>query len=347
MKIPRLRLAVVSSLAFAISATALWSQSTATGTVAGLVTDPSGAVVPGVAVALIDSTTGASRITATNDTGRYNLANVTPGVYDLTFTKNGFTESKLTSQQVEVGKNATINITLAVGSTSAVVEVQASSVQLQTTNATVGDTISGTALDVLPSLGRDVSSFFTLEPGVAPDGSVAGAIYDQNSFQLDGGQNTNDMDGSMNIYTPSFAGDPTGGLVSFASQGGPGNGGGPTGVMPTPADSIEEFKVGTNNQTADFNSSAGAEVSMVTKRGTSTWHGTAYEYYLPNGWSANSWDNNNHAGTPDDPKIPVPSFHYNRFGVAAGGPILPEATRGKDILLRQLPRLPLGEFGIH
>ena len=324
MKIPRFRLAVLSFLAFAMSATALWAQSTATGTVAGLVTDPSGAVVPGVAVTLIDSTTGASRITATNDTGRYNLANVSPGIYDITFTKNGFTESKLASQQVEVGKNATINVTLAVGSTSSVVEVQASSVQLQTTNATVGDTISGTALDVLPSLGRDVSSFFTLEPGVAPDGSVAGAIYDQNSFQLDGGQNTNDMDGSMNIYTPSFAGDPTGGLVSFASQGGPGNGGGPTGVMPTPADSIEEFKVGTNNQTADFNSSAGAEVSMVTKRGTSTWHGTAYEYYLPNSFSGNSWDNNN-----QNPKIPVPAFHYNRFGVAAGGPILPKLLGGK------------------
>ena len=54
----------------------------------------------------------------------------------------------------------------------------------------------------------------TLQPGVSPDGSVAGAVVDQSTFMLDGGQNTNDMDGSMQVYTPSFAGDPTGGIVS-------------------------------------------------------------------------------------------------------------------------------------
>jgi len=324
MKTLRFCLVILSMLTFVMSATALWGQSTATGSVAGLVSDPTGAVVPGAAVTLTDATTGASRTTTTNDAGRYILVNVSPGKYDLSFTKKGFAAAKLRAQEVEIGKSATINITLPVGSTSEVVEVQASSVQLQTMNATVGDTITGTALDVLPSLGHDVSSFFTLQPGVAPDGSVGGAIYDQNSFQLDGGQNTNDMDGSMNIYTTSFAGDSTGGLVSFASQQGPNNGGGPTGVMPTPADSIEEFKVGTNNQTADFNSSAGAEITMVTKRGTNAWHGTAYEYYLPNGWSANSWDNNN-----SNPKTPVPSYHYHLFGAAAGGPILPSMLGGK------------------
>jgi hypothetical protein len=324
MKNLRFCLVILSMLAFVMSAKVLWAQSTATGTIAGLVSDPSGAVVPGATVTLTDATTGAPRTATTNDAGRYFFANVTPGKYDLSFTKMGFAAAKLSAQEVEIGKSATINIMLPVGSTNEVIEVQGSSVQLQTMSATVGDTITGTALDVLPSLGRDVSSFFTLQPGVAPDGSVAGAIYDQNSFQLDGGQNTNDMDGSMNIYTPSFAGDSTGGLVSFASQGGPGNGGGPTGVMPTPADSIEEFKVGTNNQTADFNSSAGAEITMVTKRGTSAWHGTGYEYYLPNGWSANSWSNNN-----SNPKIPVPSFHYHRFGAAAGGPILPSLLGGK------------------
>jgi len=90
--------------------------------------------------------------------------------------------------------------------------------------------------------------------------------------------------------------------------------------MPTPVDSVEEFKVNTTNQTADFNSSAGAEVQVVTKRGTNAWHGTGYEYYLDNNFNANSWDNNV-TGTP------LPSFHYNRFGGAGGGPIIK-----KDIL---------------
>ena len=138
----------------------------------------------------------------------------------LLLAKSGFSAAKLSGQTVEVGKAGSLNFTLPVGATTEVVEVQANNVQLQTTNATVGNTITGVSLEALPSLGRDVSSFVTLQPGVAPDGSVAGAVYDQNAFALDGGQNTNDMDGSMNIYTNSFAGDSTGGLVSFEVTGG-------------------------------------------------------------------------------------------------------------------------------
>ena len=67
---------------------------------------------------------------------------------------------------------------------------------------------------------------------------------------------------------------------------------GPTGVIPTPADSVEEFKVSAALQGADFNSSSGAQVQVVTKRGTNTWHGTVYEYYLDNNFSANLWQNN-------------------------------------------------------
>jgi hypothetical protein len=101
---------------------------------------------------------------------------------------------------------------------------------------------------------------------------VAGTVVDQSTFLLDGGQNTNDMDGSMNVYTPSFAGDPTGGIF----------GGTATGVLPTPIDSVEEFKTSSVNQTADFNSSAGAQVQIVTRKGTNAWHGSLYEYYLDN-----------------------------------------------------------------
>jgi hypothetical protein len=132
------------------------------------------------------------------------------------------------------------------------------------------------------------------------------------------------MDGTQNTYTPSFAGDPTGGMVNqstgTAIQGAPG-GGGPTGVIPTPADSIEEFKVGTNNQTADFNASSGAQVQLVTKRGTNAWHGTAYEYYLDNTWAANSFANN-------ASDVHKPSYHYNRFGGSIGGPVIPKDVLG-------------------
>ena len=91
--------------------------------------------------------------------------------------------------------------------------------------------------------------------------------------------------------------------------------------MPTPADSVEEFKVNVAGMGADFNSSAGAQVQIVTKRGTDAWHGTGYEYYLDNNLNANTWQNN-YSG------IPNPSFHYNRFGGAIGGPIIPKKVLG-------------------
>jgi hypothetical protein len=301
-----------------ISVAPLWAQSTSTGTLFGLVTDPSGAAVQGASVTITDTSTGIPRTVTTNDTGRYIFVNVTPSKYDLSITKQGFAAVKMAGQTVEVGKTVAVDVSLQVGSTTEVVEVQANGVELQTTNATVGNTITGVALDSLPSLGRDVSTFVTLQPGISPDGAVAGTQVDQSSFQLDGGNNTNDMDGSMSTYTTSYAGDPTGGV---ANQGGSVSAG-PTGVMPTPADSVEEFKVGTALQTADFNSSSGAQVQVVTKRGTNNWHGTVYEYYLDNNFSANTWDNNN-SGTP------VPSFHYNRFGGAIGGPLLPKMLGGK------------------
>src|SRR5215470_15446909 len=291
------------------------AQSTNSGTVEGVITDPSAAAVVGASVTLVDASTGLSRSATTNDSGRYFFANVVPGKYTVTINKSGFRVLKFTDQTVNVGTNLLLNGTLELGSATETVEVTATGVELQTLNATVGNTISGDLLGNLPSIGRDASTFVTLQPGVSPDGSVAGAVVDQSTFMLDGGQNTNDMDGSMQVYTPSFAGDPTGGIVSNQI------GGSPTGVMPTPLDSVEEFKVNTANQTADFNSSAGAQVQVVTKRGTNSWHGSAYEYYFNNGFNGNSWDNNA-SGTP------LPSYHYNRFGASGGGPIIKKEILG-------------------
>jgi hypothetical protein len=277
------------------------------------VTDSSGAVVVGATVKLTDKATNTPRSAVTNDQGRYFFANVVPGDYEVTVSKTGFRITK-TIVTANVGIPLTVDLKLELGAVTETVEVTATGAELQTMNATVGNTIGGDTLQNLPTIGRDAATFVTLQPGVSPDGSVAGAVVDQSSFMLDGGQNTNDMDGSMQVYTPSFAGDPTGGIVTNQI------GGSPTGVMPTPLDSVEEFKVNTTNQTADFNSSAGAQVQVVTKRGTNSWHGSAYEYYFDNNFNANTFDNNFNGN-------PLPSYHYNRFGASGGGPIIP-----KDIL---------------
>ncbi len=319
MQICRLKLALVLLVVCLGSALPVWAQSASSGTVSGSVTDPSNAVVAGAAITLTDTATNISRTSNSNGAGRYFFADVTPGTYSLTVAKSGFATAKTENQIVQVGVNLTANLVLQVGAANVVVEVSTVGNELQTMNATVGNTINSVTIDNLPSLGRDVSTFVELQPGVGPDGSVGGAVLDQNYFSLDGGNNTNDMDGSMNVYTTSYAGDPTGGV---ATQNNLGVGvGGPTGVIPTPQDSVEEFKVNTAGQTADFNSSAGAEVKIVTKRGTKAWHGTGYEYYKDNNWSSQSWQNNYDG-------IPRPSFHYSRYGAAIGGPIIPKEILG-------------------
>src|SRR5580693_4237118 len=327
MQIRSVKLALVLLLVIcAGSVLSAWAQSTSTGTVAGSVTDPTGALVSGAAVTLTDTATNVARSTTTNETGRYIYVDVNPGVYNLTVSKSGFETTKTENQEVKVGASLTVNLTLQVGGTNVVVEVSAVGNELQTMNATVGNTITNLTIDNLPSLGRDVSTFIALQPGVSPDGSVAGTVVDQSAFSLDGGNNSNDMDGSMNVYTKSFAGDPSGGVANQNSVGPSVGGkgvGGATGVLPTPQDSVEEFKVNTAGQTADFNSSSGSEVKVVTKRGTDAWHGTAYEYYKDNNWSSNSWQNNH-----NDPITPIPSFHYSRYGGAIGGPLLPKDVLG-------------------
>lgn len=318
-----LTLACLFCLGFSLP---LWGQAVDTGTVAGTLTDPSGAIVTGAKVTITSAAVADTRSTISNDAGHYIFPNLGPGMYNLSVVKQGFSTTK-TTVEVKVGLSTTVNLALQVGGANVTVEVAAAGTELQTMNATVGNTITGLTLESLPSIQRDVSTFVELQPGVSPDGSVAGAVVDQSTFMLDGGNNSSDMDGSMTVYTGGFGGDPTGGIVANTI------GAGASGVMPTPVDSVEEFKVNTTGQTADFNNSAGAQVQVVTKRGTNTWHGTAYEYYLDNNFNANTWDNN---GT--DPKTPLPSFHYSRYGGSLGGTLLPNFAGGKTYFFVNIER---------
>ena len=134
---------------------------------------------------------------------------------------------------------------------------------------------------------------------------------------------------------------PANGYAGTASSGGV-----PSGVIPTPIESIEEFKVGTANQTADFNGAAGSQVQMVTKRGTNQFHGALYEYYFGSDvGAANLWRNNH---TPDTQlglaDTPLPASHRNRFGGALGGPLDAQVLGRQDLLFHQLRRLPVSEF---
>jgi hypothetical protein len=301
--------------AFCLTGIPAWPQVTSTGAVGGRITDPQALAVPDAAVRLTDVSTALWQDTVTNNSGRYIFPGLPPGVYRIAVSKTGFARAQVAAQHVEVGSALTVDVVLEVNPLETVMEVQAGAgAELQTLNATLGTTIRFDSLLELPNLGRDASTLVELQPAVSPVGAVAGAVRDQNGFLLDGANNNSDIDGTMNLYT-----------ISYASNGGP------TGVMPTPVESIEEFKVATVGLTADMNGSAGGQVSMVTRRGTDQWHGALYEFYLgTNVGAANYWKNN-HVPSPTAglPYTPLPRSHYNRFGVAGGGPLLPKLLGGK------------------
>ena len=290
------------------------------GTVNGSVTDATGALIPGAKVTLTDPATKSSRAVTTNKDGLYIFTDVQPGTYNLTSAKTGFSTDDITGLSVLVGTQTTANFKMAVGAENTTIEVQASNADLQTMSATTGTTVDPSLVESLPSIGRDVSTFVSMQPGVSPGGNVAGTTVDQTTFQLDGGSNTSDMDGTQSSYTGTFAGSTTGGFIGSTSLA--------AGVVPMPQDSIEEFKVSTTGQTADFNASSGSQSQIVTKRGRDTVHATVYEYYLDNNFNSNSWQNN----FPGSGYTAKPSYHYNRFGAAAGGPILPNKFGGRTYL---------------
>ncbi len=317
------RFSVLAALAclvmmFTCTAPSVFGQA-ATGTLIGVITDQQGAVIVGAEIRLVDPGTSSRRTATTNEDGRYTVVNIPPGIYEVTIMKSGFSTAKLSAQKIDIGQTLTLDVPLEVGGTATTVEVQASSgAELQTLNATIGTTISNDQLQLLPNLGRDASTLSVLQVGVTLTGNVAGAASDQNKFQLDGGNNSDDMAGNNTVYTPG---------AGYSGSGA--TGGTPTGVVPTPIESIEEFKVGTTGQTADFNGAAGSSVQMVTKRGNNAFHGALYEFYFgSNVGAANLWKNN-HTLTSSGQATPLPSTHRNRYGLAVGGPMLPKMLGGK------------------
>src|SRR5256714_15303757 len=236
------------------------------GSVTGTVSDPQGGTIAGADVTLTDLATKTPKTTTTNEAGRYHFAAVPVGFYDITITKTGFKVHKAAAQKVSLGSQLTLDVAVEVAAlTETVVVTSQARSELQTGNATIGTTIDLKQLELLPNLGRDASTLMALQPGVTARGDVAGSYMDQNTYTIDGGNNTDDMAGNTIGYLQNFtgiSGSQTNGMAS--------------GVVATPIESIEEFKVNTVGQTADFNGSAGAQVMMVTRRGTNDWHGSGY-----------------------------------------------------------------------
>jgi Carboxypeptidase regulatory-like domain len=336
-----LGLVVCIGVALSLGATVVRAQTASSGTVTGQVSDPQGASVPGADVVLTDLATNSKQTATTNDSGRYTFPVVNPGLYDITVSKSGFKVAKFSAQKVSIGNVLTVNVSLEVGAvTETVVVTSMAGNELQSANATIGNTINLKQLELLPNLGRDATSLLSLQPGVTPRGDIAGSYMDQNTFTIDGGNNTDDMAGNTIGYIQNFTGLAGNQTSSMAS-----------GVVATPIETVEEFKVSTFGQTSDFNQSSGAQVQMVTRRGTDQWHGSGYGYYYAtNHGAANSWVNNHTlftkgvapTGTPCAagttlssggsncvmPYTPIIPNHRSRFGFTIGGAVIPKEILG-------------------
>ncbi len=290
-------------------------SATGAGVVQGRVTDQTGAVVPGAQVTLTNVATKSVRRGTTNGKGIYVFPFVLPGVHDLTVTKTGFRRSILANQHVIVGQSLTLNVTLQVGETTQTVQVtSAAGAQLQTLNATMGNTLTAKTILQLPTFSRDVTSLLYYQPTAVPDFNgatgnitsnvVDGQTSDQNTYSIDGGNATDDLAGD-NAYQSDF---------NSMREG--------TAAIYTPVESVQEFDVTTSNATAGFSDSPGGHVMILTKSGTSAFHGSLYDYFENSALDSNDWGNNFTAQ-------PTPFSTYNRFGGAIGGPMLPKIAGGK------------------
>jgi hypothetical protein len=291
------------SLLFSLCSAIPYAQN-ATTSLRGVVKDPSGAVVPGATITLLNKAAGQTLNVTTKNTGEYQLVAIPPAKYVITITAAGFgTQTKLA--ELLVDQPATINFELSIKSNDTVVDVTESAQTLNTTDASLGGSADNAEIQALPSETRNVPDLLSLQPGVlafpppsnpaladSRSGAVNGGRSDQGNITLDGVDDN----------------DQVRGLAFF-------------GVLRETQDSVEEFRVTTGNANADQGRSSGAQVSLVTKSGTNKYHGAAYEYFRPTDTVSNDFFNKNSqlgSGLNNRP----PKLIRNTFGGDFGGAIV-------------------------
>lgn len=282
---------------FAVSSQPSLGQTTF-GTISGTVTDSSGASVPNAQVMLTDLRTTAKRSVTTSADGNYSFVNLTPGQYRIDVEVAGFKHFTRQPVVVEVQQTASIDVVLELGQVTQTVEVTAQTPLLQPETSSLGQVIETRQVNELPLNGRNAMNLTALAPSVVPQGQSQGTVTGANPFAWGnyqiGGAVTNQgaeyLDGVP--LNNSYAN-----LLS---------------LIPT-QDSIQEFKVQTNNLDAEWGRFAGGVINFTTKSGSNAIHGAAYEYLRNTVLNANDYfDNAN--GVKRAP------FVQNQFGANAGGP---------------------------
>ena len=296
------RFIFVSMLVLALSAIA-FAQSTTTGSIGGVVTNPNKEVVTGAAVSVKNNGTNKEDSATTDDSGRFKVPNLQPGNYTVTVNSSGFSPSTMDNIVVEIGRETNLEVALSVGPVTGTVDVSAEAPVINTTQQDFSTNLNQTSINELPVNGRRWSNFAILTPGAVPDGNF-GLI----SFRgISGLLNNSTVDGGDN--NQAFFSEERGRTRSAYSIS---------------QSAIREFQVNTSNFAAEYGRSAGGVINAITKSGTNEFHGSGFFYDRNNKWGARnpgSFITSFVNGAIQRDALKPKDVRY-QFGGTLGGPIV-------------------------
>jgi hypothetical protein len=285
------------------------------GTISGIVLDPSGGLIVGANVLIINNATGVEYPGKANSEGYYVVPNIPPGTYRIQVSNSGFKTIIKPDIVVHVEDALAINFTLPIGAASEIVTVQGGAPLINTENASVGTIIDRKFVENLPLNGRSFNTLLQLTPGVviAPASynspgqfSIAGQRGDANSFSVDG------VSANFGVtYGLGLGNMGTGATPAFSAVGG-------TSSLVS-VDALQEFRVETSSFAPEFGRQPGGQVVLTSRSGTNDFHGGAFDYFRNTVMDANDWFANQ-AGNPRAPE------HHNDFGGFLGGPVWKDKT---------------------
>jgi hypothetical protein len=278
----------------------LASRAQDTGYISGTVTDKTGAAVVGATVVIADSGGNLTRTTSTNTDGAYVVAGLPGGTYNLVVTAKGFQKFTANKVVLNVAQKTRVDVQLTVGAMNEEIVVTGESVaQVETQSSALTSTITGKQVNELVLNGRNFTQLVTISPGVVSQtGSDEGkvGVYGNVAYSMNGGRteyNNWELDGGDNMDNGSNA---------------------TLNVYPNP-EAIAEFKVLTSNYGAQYGRNGSGTVEVETKSGTSSFHGSAFEYIRNDFFNAKSWQEG------ADPTAKKAPYKKNDFGYTIGGPI--------------------------
>src|SRR5580700_9845280 len=283
------------------------------GSLVGTIRDKSGAAIPGAAVTITNNATAVTAKTTTNGDGDYELPSLHVGVYTISASAPGFTDAVANNITVSVGGRQRIDLSLKVGATETTVEVSDVALQLETETSERGQIITNYQSEALPLVTRNYSDLLGLMPGSrqAPTAATTSSI---NSLVRAGSYNVNGQRSMFNNFLLD-------GLDNNAY--GESNQGFDNQIIAVPPDSVAQFQVVTDNESAEYGRSSGATINVASQSGTNHFHATAYEFIRNTALNAAGFFKPLTVGsTGITTPFKKPTFNRNQFGGNLGGPIV-------------------------